>query len=414
MLKKVKLKRKSLHDYLPIVGDEIIAELHKMAEGLQGARVVHINATAFGGGVAEMLSTMVSLMRDLGLEAEWQVIYGTDEFFNVTKAFHNGLQGMDLELTEERGEIWQRYNRQNAQDFEGEYDFVVVHDPQPAALLHFHGRTGGNHWIWRSHIDTSHPNPAFWEFIVPYLSAYDAGIFSMAQYVGAGLNFSHLAIIRPSIDPLSPKNVTMPLDRAQQIMADLGVDIRRPLMAQVSRYDPWKDPMGVIDAYRIVKREIPEVQLALMASMASDDPEGWVYYERTKAHAGDDPSIYLLCFQRPNDEEVNACQIASDVVIQKSTREGFGLVVTEALWKGKPVIGGNVGGIPLQVIDGETGFLVDSVEECAEKALYLLKHPEESERMGKKAREHVRKNFLIVRHLGDYLQLFNSLSQPAS
>jgi trehalose synthase len=413
VLQQVEMEQRRLADYRSIVGGEVIAEIEQLAGPLQGARVVHINATAFGGGVAEMLQTLVPLMCDVGLEAEWQVIEGTDEFFNVTKACHNGLQGMDIPFTEEMKEVWQRYNQRNAEAFEGEYDFVVVHDPQPAGLRYYHGRAGpGNvegHWFWRSHIDTSHPNPAYWDFFAPYISEYEAGIFTLQEYVGPRVAFEHLAIIRPSINPLSPKNVTTPLDKAQQILADLGVDLNRPLMAQVSRYDPWKDPLGVIDAYRIVKQRFPGVQLALMATMASDDPEGWAYYERTKAHASGDPDIHLLCFQRSNDEEVNALQTLSDVVIQKSTREGFGLVVTEALWKEKPVVGGNVGGIPLQVIDGQTGFLVDSVEGCADRTLYLLEHPEEVARMGRAAREHVRRNFLTTRHLKDYLNLFRRM-----
>ena len=411
MLQKVELASKSLEDYRPIVGDEAIAEIRELAESLRGARVVHVNATAFGGGVAEMLYTLIPLMRDVGLDAEWQVIEGTDEFFNVTKAFHNGLQGMDIPLTEEMKAIWQRYNQLNAEKFEGQYDYVVMHDPQPAGVLHYHGGSCGSHWVWRCHIDTSHPNMAYWEFIAPYISAHEAAIFTLEQYVGPGVEFDHLAIITPTIDPLSPKNVPLPLDKARQIVAGFGVDVSRPLITQVSRFDPWKDPLGVIDAYKIVKKRVPDAQLALVGSMASDDPEGWYYLDKTSRHAGEDDDIYILHnFHGVGALEVGAFQTASDVVIQKSTREGFGLVVTEVLWKGKPVVGGNVGGIPLQVIDGKTGFLVDSVEECAEKALYLLQHPEESERMGKRAREHVRKNFLTTRHLRDYLRLFGDLA----
>jgi trehalose synthase len=411
MLQRIKVERKQLADYCPIAGEQVIAEIRDLAEPLQGARIVHINATAFGGGVAEALQTMVPLMRDLGLEAEWQVIEGAEEFFAVTKACHNGLQGLNVPLTKEMKTIWQRYNQMNAARFEGEYDFVVVHDPQPAGLRYYDGRAKSKHWLWRSHIDTAHPNPDFRDFMLPYLSVYDVGIFTSLQYyVGVGPNLSRLVIIRPSLDPLSPKNVIMPPGRARQILADLGVDVNRPLMAQVSRYDPWKDPLGVIDVYRIVKQRLPQVQLVLMGSMASDDPEGWTYYEHTKAHANGDPDVHVLCFQRDNDREVNALQTLSDVVIQKSTREGFGLVITEALWKGKPVVGGNVGGIPLQVLNNETGFLVNSVHECAEKALYLLQHPQEVARMGAAAREHVRRNFLVTRHLADYLRLFVSLT----
>ena len=410
MLQKVELESKHLDDYREVVGDEVVDQIREAAEPLQGARVVHINATAFGGGVAELLGTLVPLMRDVGLDAEWRVIEGADEFFNVTKACHNGLQGMDIAFTDEMKAIWRRYNELNAKNFEGAYDFVIAHDPQPAGLLHYHGRSEGEKWAWRCHIDTSRSNPAYWNFFVPYISEYDAGIFTMEQYVGDGVGFEHLAIITPTIDPLSPKNAPMDVEKARRMVADFGIDTDRPLITQVSRFDPWKDPLGVIDAYRLVKEEIPEVQLALVGSMAADDPEGWYYLDKTIRHAGEDYDIYILHnFHGVGGEEVGAFQTASDVVIQKSTREGFGLVVTEALWKGKPVVGGNAGGIPLQVIDGETGFLVDSAEECGEKTLYLLEHPQEVEQMGRAAREHVRDNFLITRHLRDYLELFKRM-----
>jgi len=411
MLQQVKVERKRLADYRPIVGDEVIAEIERLAAPLKGARVVHVNATAFGGGVAEMLQILVPLMRDVGLEAEWQVIEGEDEFFNVTKACHNGLQGMDISFTEEMKGIWRRYNEVNAGRFEGEYDFVVIHDPQPAGMLHYHGCEGGEHWAWRCHIDTSHPTPAYWDFFAPYIAEHEASIFTMEQYVGPGVAPEHLAIVTPTIDPLSPKNAPIPLERAREIVAHLGIDVGRPLITQVSRFDPWKDPLGVIDAYRIVKAQVPEVQLALVGSMASDDPEGWYYIDKTIRHAGEDDDIYILHnFHGVGALEVGAFQAASDVVVQKSTREGFGLVVTEALWKEKPVVGGNAGGIPLQVIDDQTGFLVDSVEECGEKVLYLLQNPEEMARMGAAAREHVRRNFLTTRHLADYVRLFADLA----
>jgi trehalose synthase len=410
MLERVELGEKHLEDYRPIVGDAVIAKIEELAEPLQDARVVHVNATAFGGGVAEMLQTLVPLMRDVGLDAEWQVIEGADEFFNVTKAAHNGLQGMDIAFTDEMKAIWQRYNEMNAGRFEGEHDFVVIHDPQPAGMLHYHGAGADEHWAWRCHIDTSHPNRAYWDFFAPYINEYEAAIFTMAQYVGPGVEFDHLAIVTPTIDPLSPKNAPIALDEAQGIVGGFGLDLARPIITQVSRFDPWKDPLGVIDAYRIVKEQMPEAQLALVGSMASDDPEGWYYLDKTIRHAGEDFDIHILHnFHGVGAYEVGAFQTASDVVIQKSIREGFGLVVTEALWKGKPVIGGNAGGIPLQIIDGETGFLVDSVEACAEKTLVLLQRPGEAKKMGQAAREHVRANFLTTRHLTDYLTLFHAM-----
>ncbi|HOR00597.1 MAG TPA: glycosyltransferase [Anaerolineae bacterium] len=410
MLQQVDIATKRLADYASIAGEEAVAEIRELAAPLRGARVLHINATAYGGGVAEILQTLVPLMRDVGLDAQWQVIAGADEFFTVTKACHNGLQGMPGPLTPEMQAIWRRYNELNAARLEGEYDYIVVHDPQPAGLLRYHGAQGGRHWMWRCHIDTSHPNPAYWGFFAPYISEYEVGIFTSQQYVGPGACFKHLAIIPPTIDPLSPKNVLLPPEQARQVVARFGVDVGRPLITQVSRFDPWKDPLGVIDAYRIVKARVPGVQLALVGSMAADDPEGWYYLDKTSRHAGEDPDIHILHnFHGVGDVEVGAFQAVSDVVVQKSTREGFGLVVTEALWKGKPVIGGNVGGIPLQVVDGETGYLVDNVEQCAARMLHLLEHPGEAARLGRAAREHVRRHFLSTRHLADYLRLFQEL-----
>jgi len=410
VLQRVSVQTKKLDDYRPIVGDGVIEEIRALAAPLEGARVLHLNATAFGGGVAEILHALVPLMRDVGLDAHWQVIHGEDEFFNVTKAFHNALQGADVPLTEAMKNTYDRYNKLNAEAFEGEYDFAVIHDPQPAALLHFHGRRGAKHWIWRCHIDTLTPNITVWNFLQPYIEIYDAGIFTMKQYVYGSLNLPKVAVITPTIDPLSPKNKPQLLEESRRILERFHIDTKRPLLTQVSRFDPWKDPLGVIDAYRMVKVQMPELQLALVGSMASDDPEGWDFYERTIRHAGEDYDIHILHnLHGVGDVEVNAFQNASDVIIQKSTREGFGLVVTEALWKGKPVIAGNVGGIPLQVIDGKTGFLVDTTLACAERAYYMLTHPEEAKRMGEQARRHVRENFLITRHLRDYLQLFASL-----
>jgi trehalose synthase len=410
MLQTAQVGTKSLQAYRPIVGDAVLEEIYALAEGLKGARVVHVNATAYGGGVAEILQTLVPLMRDVGLQAEWQVIEGADEFFDVTKAMHNGLQGMDIELNEEMKGIWKRYNELNAAQFEGQYDFVVVHDPQPAGLLTFHGDKAGRHWIWRCHIDTSTPNPAYWNFLAPYIDVHEAGIFTMSDFVGPGVEFRHLAIIPPSIDPLAPKNEPLALDRALDIVARFGIDPQRPVITQVSRFDPWKDPLGVIDAYRLVKAELPDLQLALIGSMALDDPEGMQYYALTRRHAAEDSDIHILSnLDGAKDLEVNAFQVVSPVVIQKSLREGFGLVVAEGLWKERPVVGGNVGGIPLQILPGETGFLVDSVEACAQQVLHLLRNPEQAAQMGKQGREHVRAHFLTTRHLRDYLSLFASL-----
>jgi trehalose synthase len=411
MLQAVEPEAKRLNDYEAVVGPDVIEAIRAAAAPLQGARVLHINATAYGGGVAEVLQTLVPLMRDVGLDAMWQVIVGEKEFFTVTKSFHNALQGHSIELSDSDREVFLRDNELNAKLFEGDYDFIVVHDPQPAALLHYHGRKGGKHWIWRCHIDTSTPYIPVRDFLKPYLLEYDAAIYTMADYVGSGMTFGELFIIPPSIDPLAEKNRAMTAQEARHIVGRYGVDLKRPMMVQVSRFDPWKDPLGVIDAYRKVKAQIPDVQLVLAGSMATDDPEGILYYARTLRRAGEDFDIHVLSnLDGVHSREVNALQTLADVVIQKSTREGFGLVVAEALWKSKPVVGGKVGGIPLQIIDGETGFLVSDIHACANACLCLLQNPDLALEMGINAREHVRKHFLTTRNLLDYLRMFASLA----
>ncbi len=408
-MNNVPVRTLSIDKYASIVGEQKISEIREIAAKLAGKSVCHINSTSFGGGVAEILHRLVPLMQDVGLKADWRLLQGSDEFFNVTKAFHNGLQGMDIPLTDEMKKIYLENNEANARMLEVHHEFVVVHDSQPAAILNYQKSKAGK-WVWRCHIDLSKPNPAFTGFMVPIISRYDSLIFTMNQYVPESLKPRKVAIIPPSIDPLSDKNKPLSEDIIFSKLAKYDIDPERPIITQVSRFDPWKDPLGVIDAYRMVKKEIPNVQLLLIASMAKDDPEGWNYYEKTARHAGDDRDIHLLTdLKGVGDIEVNAFQRASNVVLQKSTREGFGLTVTEALWKEVPVIGGNVGGIPLQIIHGENGFLVNNVQETAEKTLYLLKHPTEAKKMGAKGKEHILKNFLITRHLEDYLKLFSAL-----
>jgi len=306
--------------------------------------------------------------------------------------------------------VYLRNNELNANLLNLDYDYVVIHDPQPLAIINYtDGRKGK--WIWRCHIDLSQPNEEFWSFLEPFLATYDAIIFSLKKYAKSSLEKRNVAIIPPSIDPLSDKNKPLPEDRILSTLERYDVDADRPILTQVARFDPWKDPLGVIDVYRKVKKKMPKVQLLLITSMAPDDPEGWTYYEKTARHAGEDYDVHLLTdFMGVGDLEVNAFQRASDVALLKSIREGFGMTVTEALWKKMPVVGGNVGGIPLQVITAETGFLVNTVKEAAEKTLYLLKHPEEAEEMGRKGKEHVKENFLITRHLKDYLKLFLRLT----
>lgn len=405
----VRIEKKSLDLYIEIVGKEKIKEIKDFSSNLKGLRVLHVNSTSYGGGVAEILQALVPLMRDVGLDAEWRTISGDKHFFNVTKAFHNALQGMDIRLSQEMRDIYLKYNKKNAENFSGEYDFIVIHDPQPAAIYHFLKPYPGI-WIWRCHIDLTNTNIAFWNFIKPYLKIYDAYIFTLRDYVKEGLDKEKIFIIAPSINPLSDKNDPLTPNKSKEIVENYKVDTSRPIILQVSRFDPWKDPLGVIDSYRIVKKQFPDVQLVMAGSMATDDPEGIKYYEKTKSYAGEDPDIFLLTnLDGVGDKEINAFQVASDVIIQKSIREGFGLTVAEGLWKSKPVIGGNVGGIPIQIINGVNGFLVNNINECAEKIIFLLKNPKISKKMGEKAKEYVRDNFLITDHLYKYLKLFKNL-----
>jgi trehalose synthase len=406
VLQPVAVGSKTLTDYTHIVGRELIAEIRELAEPLKDARVAHISATAFGGGVAEILYTLVPLMKDVGLDVEWQILYGREEFFNVTKLMHNALQGAPEDLSDEQWDVWRRYNEINAGELHNGWDVALVHDPQPAGLLSLVADKA-RAWVWRCHIDLSTPNPATLDRLLPYIRDYPQSLFHMEQYVPDGMH-GKVNVVPPAIDPLAPKNMALSPDDAAYVCNQFGIDIDRPLMCQVSRFDPWKDPLGVIDAYRLVKEEMPSVQLALVGSMASDDPEGWDFYNATVAHADGDPDIFILNnYNNVGSIEVNAFQSQADVMIQKSTREGFGLTVTEALWKGRPFVGGDVGGIPLQVENGISGYLVDTPERCAARCLDILQDPALGKALGRRGKEHVRKHFLTPRYLRDYLKIFS-------
>jgi trehalose synthase len=411
VLQLVNVGHKSLGDYATLVSRGLMDEIRRLAEPLQGKRVVHVSATAFGGGVAEINYTLVPLMADAGLEVEWRIIRGADEFFNVTKAIHNGLQGDPRSLTPEEQEIFRRYNAENAAEFAAdEYDYVIIHDPQPIGMIDaFPARK--TKWIWRGHIDFSTPNPDVMGFLLPSFRKYDDAIFHMRDYTPNADDLPEIVIWPPAIDPLMPKNMALSPEDAAYILDQFGIDVERPLLTQVSRFDPWKDPVGVIDAYRLVKERFPDVQLALVGSMAHDDPEGWDYYNRTQEYAGDDPDIYILSnMNSVGAVEVNAFQVHSAALIQKSIKEGFGLTVTEALWKGRPMVAGRVGGIVAQITDGETGWLVDSVEECANACIEVLRDPAEARARALRGKEHVRRHFLTPRLLRDWLVLFNRLA----
>ncbi|HEV2950648.1 MAG TPA: glycosyltransferase, partial [Actinomycetota bacterium] len=359
-------------------------------------------------GVSEILYTLVPLMNDAGIDAEWQVMLGREEFYNATKRLHNALQGAPDSLTDEEWEVYFRYNEMNAAEITSGWDVIIVHDPQPAGIRRL-VPDKSKRWVWRCHIDLSTPHPDATERIVPLVREYDASVWHIQDYVPNAMDGASpgVHICPPAIDPLSPKNMALSPEDAAFVCDQFGIDVDRPLMCQVSRFDPWKDPIGVIDAYREVTKELPEVQLALVGSMATDDPEGWEFFNSTMAYADGDPDIHILNnLNQVGAIEVNAFQSQADVVIQKSTREGFGLTVSEALWKGRPFIGGDVGGIPLQVEDGETGYLVSSPEECAERSLQILREPDLGKRLGRAGKEHVRKHFLTPRLLRDWLKLF--------
>jgi trehalose synthase len=410
MLPIVNVGTKPLTDYATIGGRGLMAEIQRLAGPLEGKRVCHLSATAFGGGVAEINYTLIPLMNSAGLETHWRIIKGQDEFFDVTKKIHNALQGNPQGLTAEEERIFARYNAMNAEEFDdSEYDVIIVHDPQPVAMID-HFPDSEARWIWRCHIDLSTPNEDVLGVLLPSMACYDAAIFHMPQYVPRSGDLPEAFIWPPAIDPLAPKNIALSAEDAAYIVDQFGIDVQRPLLTQVSRFDPWKDPLGVIDAFRIVREAHPGLQLGLVGSMAHDDPEGWDFYNQTVEHAAGDPDIFILSnLNNIGSVEVNAFQVYSAAVLQKSIREGFGLTVTEGLWKGRPTVAGRAGGIPSQIQDGQTGWLVDSVEECAAACLEILADPQEARSRGIRGKEYVRQHFLTPRLLRDWLALFNRL-----
>jgi trehalose synthase len=409
MLSLVNVGRKALSDYATLAARGLMDEIRRLAEPLEGKRVAHLSATAFGGGVAEINYTLVPLMADVGLDVEWRIIRGAEEFFNVTKTIHNALQGSPQGLTEQEVEIFHRYNELNARDFDDDYDVVIVHDPQPAGMIDYFPNSRAR-WVWRCHIDLSAPNEDVLGVLSPSLGRYDATIFHLPEYAPTGNGLPSAYIWPPAIDPLTPKNMALSIEDARYIVDQFGIDVQRPLLTQVSRFDPWKDPLGVIDAYREVKVVFPDVQLALVGSMAHDDPEGWDFYEQTVAYAAGDPDIFILSnLNNVGAVEVNAFQVHSAAVVQKSIREGFGLTVSEALWKARPTVAGRVGGIVTQIVDGETGWLVDSSMDCADACKAILADPAAARERALLGKEHVRRRFLMPRLLRDWLVLFNRL-----
>jgi trehalose synthase len=397
--------------YRLLVGDEMMDELVTLAKELKGVRICHINSTAYGGGVAELLARYLPLLLGVGVSAEWRLIHGEPAFFTVTKAFHNALQGGHYDLQAPERDKYLEVNRQSAKVLESEYDVMIVHDPQPAALRHFAGQRRAK-WIWRCHIDSSAPDEGVRDFLVPLIDEYDAFVFTMPAFLLPGLDRNRASFIAPAIDAFATKNMDLPMDLCRRAIADSGVDVSRPLLLQVSRFDPWKDPLGVIAAYRLVKRELPEVQLALIGAMAGDDPEGWQLLDRVQEDSARDPDLFVFTnVAGVGSMEVNVFQRGCDVVIQKSLREGFGLVVSEALWKEKPIVAGQAGGIPMQFPEGFERYLINNVEDCAAQILYLLNHLGERGEFGRAGRERVRREFLMPRLACDELRLIKKILQ---
>jgi len=393
-------------------GQEAIDRLREAASALAGARVLQLNSTNFGGGVAELLFTHVALMNDLGVATDWRVINGHEDFFFVTKTVHNALQGAETVWTEHMEQTYFNQCLENVQEWSDDYDYVIVNDPQPAAMLAIlesQGRRKGK-WAWRCHIDLSSSYQPVWDYYAQWVSYYDGAVFTMQDFVRPGFQGPEVFIIPPSIDPLSTKNSWLGPGTVYEILARYGIDRSRPIMTQVSRFDPWKDPVGVIDAYRIVKETVPDLQLVMVASMAQDDPEGLHYLEVTERPRDGDPDVFLLSnLQGVGNTEVNAFQRESTVIVQKSLREGFGLVVCEGMWKERPVVGGDTGGIRLQIEDGVSGFLVDSVETCAQRVAELITDMGLRGEIGRAARERVRDQFLTPRELDDTLRMLAAL-----
>ncbi|MBW6503479.1 glycosyltransferase [bacterium] len=390
--------------YEGIVGPAVLRQLRQLGEKLSGTRVVHVNSTREGGGVAEILEWMTPIMRELGLDASWEVIDGNHRFFETTKSMHNSLQGANVTIPVKG---WKTYEDVNARNFKRlrpileEADIVFIHDPQPAPLLRLCTRRKGK-WIWRAHIDISRPFRPVWKSLRPIMEGYDASIFSMAEFAQPLPHPQFL--VPPSIDPLSEKNRDLAPAEIDAVRTEYGLDPSRPLLVQISRFDRFKDPVGVIEAYRLVRKVSP-VQLVLAGGGATDDPEGKAVLEDVLEAAGNDPDVHILLLPPGAHKTINALQRLATIVLQKSTKEGFGLTVTEGMWKGKPIIGGDVGGIRLQVVNHQTGFLVNTPEGAAHRIRYLLHHRDDIERMGATGQEFVREHFLLTRHIREYLTL---------
>ncbi|WP_414039811.1 glycosyltransferase [Acidithiobacillus sp. M4-SHS-6] len=394
-----------LDEYARVVGADAVDHLRQLARPLAGKRMVHVNSARVGGGVAEILDKLVPLTRELGIDARWEVLTGSPAFYECTKTMHNAIQGRPLPISAALLQVYEETNRENAERLGAllsDADIVFIHDPQPAPLIHYLGARKGK-WVWRCHIDASHPYRPVWRHLRHYVAEYDATVFSLAGFAQALPNPQY--IIPPSIDPLSDKNRELPQREIKAVARRFQLDPERPLVVQISRFDRFKDPIGVISAYRLAKTYVPELQLVLAGGSADDDPEGSAVLAEVQAAAEGDPDIHVLALPPDAHRTINALQRLADIVLQKSLREGFGLAVTEGMWKGKPVIGGDTGGIRLQVVDYYTGFRVNSPEGAALRIRYLLRNPRLIRTMGRQARHFVGENFLLTRQLREYLTL---------
>ncbi len=407
MSEALTLTRIPLDDYAGLRGAGEIEELRALAKPLRGRSIEMINSTAIGGGVAEILNRLVPLAEELDLHFKWEVMTGGEDFFDVTKSFHNALHGAPYHASLRDFEIFLAYTERNRAALPLDSEFVVIHDPQPAALIDAR-KPGSNHWVWRCHIDLSHANRAVWDFLEKFVSRYDGAMFSSPEF-SRQLPIPQY-LFYPAIDPLSEKNQDLEPEFIAQVLARFRIDPMRPILTQISRFDRLKDPVGVIRAYRIVKRYF-DCQLVLAGGSASDDPEGAIVLKEVLREADNDPDIRAIELPAWAPLEVNALQRASTIVIQKSLREGFGLTVSEALWKKKPVVASAVGGIPIQIIHKHTGLLAHSVEGTAYQIRFLLSHPEIAAKLGEHGHQHVKENFLITQKLKRYLTLFLTLAR---
>jgi len=397
-----------LEDFRHIVPDERLAEIYQRARGLYGKHIVHINATYQGGGVAEILYSLVQLMNDVGVNAGWRILHGSQEFFEITKSFHNALQGAKLNLSARKKRTYVQVNDNFSRFTHLDHDCVIVHDPQPMSLIRSYRKR--QPWIWRCHIDLTKPHDELWDFLKGFALKYDEVVVSSERYFKKDLPVNQ-RLMFPAINPLSDKNKDISEKMMLEHIKRAGIPTDKPVITQVSRLDPWKDPEGVIDVFRLVKEKV-DCRLLFCYNVASDDPEGLQMYRKVQRRANKLVERGDIVFVVGNNERlVNAVQRFSSVIIQKSTREGFCLSVTEALWKGRPVVASNVGGIPHQIIDGQSGFLVEphDTEGFAERIAHVLRNPKEAEAIGEKAREKVRNEFLITRLLSDYLDMLNSV-----